>query len=411
MKRFKNMPDSADEEGEDLNKTNFRIFAPDKAKTKSQGGIKSRVWITVANPKPMVISITVAPPAEATQFADFQDIVMTACEEAVKNSRGMISDSLACDTPLIQWTAFIPRVDGFKKDDGFVLVDEDAYSEWIKTLAAVGNGVASLSLEMDDPRAEVKRAHQSSVLARLAIRKDAKETVEAANRLKASNVKPTTDLTLFDEGSDDDVEEEIDADDVKLLIRKLYKHHPHDPSYDTLIPVYIDPGNRERFIILTYHACKEWARAILKPTAGVTIDSPPSSLKFETRASSSKRKRGSKSGVAHQGKGGHPHHGHHGHNGSHCCSHHQGYPSSVTSEGTPAPDDTDMRQYVKFIGFRNQENVIELLVNNDMTSYKIFKSRNLDRSLLLGLGLTVGVVTQLFDNVSRFERKLAKNKK
>jgi hypothetical protein len=70
-----------------------------------------------------------------------------------------------------------------------------------------------------------------------------------------------------------------------------------------------------------------------------------------------------------------------------------------------------MRQYVEFIGFRNQENVIELLVNNDMTSYKIFKSRNLDRSLLLGLGLTVGVVTQLFDNVSRFERQLAKKKK
>ncbi|KAA1072105.1 hypothetical protein PGT21_027909 [Puccinia graminis f. sp. tritici] len=70
-----------------------------------------------------------------------------------------------------------------------------------------------------------------------------------------------------------------------------------------------------------------------------------------------------------------------------------------------------MRQYVKFIGFRNQENVIELLVNNDMTSYKIFKSRNLDRSWLLGLGLTVGVVTQLFDNVSRFERQLAKKKK
>jgi hypothetical protein len=31
--------------------------------------------------------------------------------------------------------------------------------------------------------------------------------------------------------------------------------------------------------------------------------------------------------------------------------------------------------------------------------------------LLLGLGLTVGVVTQLYDNVSRFERKLAKHNK
>jgi hypothetical protein len=239
------------------------MYAPDKAKAKSQGGIKSKVWLTVANPKPMVISITVAPPAEATRFADFQDIVMTACEVAVKNSRGMISDSLAMTTPLIQWTAFIPRVDGFKKDDGFVIVDEDAYNKWIETLAEVGNGVAALSLEMDDPRQEVRRAHQSSVLARVAIRKDAKETVDAANKLKGSNVKPTNDLELFDEGSDDAEEEEIDADDVKLLIRKLYKHHPHDLDYDTLIPVYVDPSNRDRFIILTYHACKEWARAIV----------------------------------------------------------------------------------------------------------------------------------------------------
>jgi hypothetical protein len=236
------------------------MYAPNKAKAKSQGGIKSKVWLTLANPKPMVISITVA-----TQFAEFQDIVMTACEVAMKNSRGMISDSLAMTTPLIQWAAFIPQV------DGFVLVDEDAYNMWIKTLAQVGNGVAVLSFEMDDPRQEVRRAHQSSVLARVAIQKDAKETVNAANKLKGSNVKPKNDPDLLDKGSNDNVEEEIDADDVKLLIRKLYKHHPHDPDYNTLIPVYVDPSNREQFIILTYHACKEWARAIVSHFSCLSI--------------------------------------------------------------------------------------------------------------------------------------------
>jgi hypothetical protein len=134
-------------------------------------------------------------------------------------------------------------------------------------------------------------------------------------------------------------------------------------------------------------------------------------MKYEMKPKASRRQRHSKSGLAHQHTDNHPHHANQVHHGSQCCSHQHGYPSSVTSKGTPVPDDTDMRQYIEFIGFGNQENVIKLLVSNDMTSYKIFKSGNLDRSLLLGLGLTVGVVTQLFDNVSRFERQLAKNKK
>ena len=129
----------------------------------------------------------------------------------------------------------------------------------------------------------------------------------------------------------------------------------------------------------------------------MSVHSPPKSLKYMS-VSSSKRKRSRHDDVAQALirylKGNES-----GHSGS----------SDICSSGAPSIDDeAGIREYVEFIGLRNPNAIIETLINNDIDSHKIFKSRTLADLVLLLIGLTVGVVAQLRDKIGKFEKFLAR---
>ena len=80
--------------------------------------------------------------------------------------------------------------------------------------------------------------------------------------------------------------------------------------------------------------------------------------------------------------------------------------SSESSVSSP-PNDSNIEGYIDFLGIRDREHTLDILLTNGFHTYKVFKSRGLARSDVKALGLTLGVVTMLFDNVAKYERALA----
>ena len=137
--------------------------------------------------------------------------------------------------------------------------------------------------------------------------------------------------------------------------------------------------------------------------AGVSVHSPPSCLPYIT-ASGAKRARihntdgsGSSSGInssgvellaqllgANRGRS-------------------EGSPNHDSPLSSP-PNESHIEEYLEFLGIRDKDHVLEILLANSFHSHKLFKSGGLARADVKALGLTLGVVTMLFDNVTKFKR-------
>ena len=67
------------------------------------------------------------------------------------------------------------------------------------------------------------------------------------------------------------------------------------------------------------------------------------------------------------------------------------------------PNKDDIEAYLDFLGIHDKDHTLEILLENGFHSHKVFKSSGLARSDVRELGLTLGVVTMLFDNVAKYE--------
>ncbi|KAA1064293.1 hypothetical protein PGTUg99_008783 [Puccinia graminis f. sp. tritici] len=380
--------------------TSFKLFVLDADKSKKA----KKVWLLISPPNPIEIEITVSPSELATTYDQFKSLVTTNCESAVSNTGRILMDGLLTGSPEINWFVSIARVEGFKKGKPFPLTNQVAFDSWIEALAKVAAKESSLSIEMTNPNKVAKLQHDAEVLAKDAARKEAKRLIIAAREKRAlegdTDVGKRKRLDGDSEDEDNESEDDVDYDKdaVKLVMRQLYATHSANAMYDRHMPVYIHPTNHSKFFLLSHGTCQKWARAITKVTAGVSLQSPPKDIKFDILPSTNATA-GGKTGPAAATSTQCAHL-------SHSCS---GRPSPPPSSDGPEPGkDIGIRDYVLFIGLRNTDEVVDLLVQNDLQNYKIFRSRNLDRPALRALGLTLGVVTQLCDSVSKFERHLAK---
>ncbi|PLW07463.1 hypothetical protein PCASD_21072 [Puccinia coronata f. sp. avenae] len=87
--------------------------------------------------------------------------------------------------------------------------------------------------------------------------------------------------------------------------------------------------------------------------------------------------------------------------------------SSSQDDGTAEVGISAIKDYVNFIGLKNSEGdqLAKLLFTHHITSYKMFKSKNLDRKHLFDLGLTIGIIAKLYNNIGKFRRHLSKKRK
>ncbi|POW20346.1 hypothetical protein PSHT_03699 [Puccinia striiformis] len=68
-----------------------------------------------------------------------------------------------------------------------------------------------------------------------------------------------------------------------------------------------------------------------------------------------------------------------------------------------------INEYIDFLGYKGAraDEIIKTLIDNDLQTYQIFASPNLDHAALRDLdGMTLGLVTKLCDGVSPFEEHL-----
>lgn len=382
--------------------TGFRFYVLDRLKK------GKKTWVVIASEESFNIPITASPKDQATTYADFFATLSAHCEAVEPNTGRIVSEYVEKKKDDIVWTVLIPRVPGFMKGKPFVLKNKEGYNKWIESLEENKSDVTSLFLKMKNPTSQAKRAHNAEVLAKEAIRTKTKRMViEAKEAKRADDLKSgKRDLDEDNDDLDDlDDNEDTDCDAVKLMVRKLYATHPANTQYDQGLPVYVNPADPTLFIPLTHGNTQIWAKAIIQSKRGVSLQSPPNELRYEkvsAKRNSSKANAAAIRGGAQSNCGG-------------CCNssqhQHQTLAHNPVSSDGPCPQpgpNAGIDKYVKFIGLRQPARISEILVENDMTNYKTFRSQNLDKNLLKDIGLTVGVVTQLVDNVPKFERHLAR---
>ncbi|PLW17871.1 hypothetical protein PCASD_19677, partial [Puccinia coronata f. sp. avenae] len=82
----------------------------------------------------------------------------------------------------------------------------------------------------------------------------------------------------------------------------------------------------------------------------------------------------------------------------------------MSNHHTSCRNKTNMYDYINFLGIRNSEYTLMILLANGFHLHELFKSPALSRSVVRELGLTLGVVTMLFSNVARYNQYLRSQK-
>ncbi|POV94125.1 hypothetical protein PSHT_16410 [Puccinia striiformis] len=276
--------------------------------------------------------------------------------------------SITYGKPAITWTVTIPGVTEFKAP-GERLLSEWSFKRWMSALRTGSKTKAMLVLKMPNP---------SSVQARLATR-------------TFSNVKPyemrpgwrprrppipiRLAISIPTPGDPNPSDSESDGSDMIS---------PHERTLRSTCPVYLDPLNKRRYIVLSVGNCQEWAQALIDRKPGVSIISP-----LLPDLSRSDRQTVCRHGQSNRAW--HPN------------------PAPLQQEVTaPAQDPASIGDYLDFIGFsHNRQLILDILIANELTFYRIFGTPHMTTTHLITLNISPGVSASLCDNVGRYEQHLA----
>ena len=132
--------------------------------------------------------------------------------------------------------------------------DSPQYREWLDTACDKGRTDVALMLKMENPAKLAKRAEMEDLLAAQALRD---QTVKDAAAAKRKNCDSDSDI----DGSEELEPEEWDY--LNVHMNKLYDKYAIDSRYDLHTPVFIDPGNPNRYMLLTADACSTWAHNLV----------------------------------------------------------------------------------------------------------------------------------------------------
>ncbi|PLW48536.1 hypothetical protein PCANC_12183 [Puccinia coronata f. sp. avenae] len=381
--------ETKDEEDNKINiKIGFRLFVAGKNKQ------EKKIWLPINSTEDFSIEVMVG----TTTFDEYQKMVINACNKAFPNSSPIIKKDLTARAPQIKWYGTIPKTPNFLKKDKYEVTDHASYSNWVETAYDVSRSEIGLLLKMSNPAEAIKRAQREDLLAAQA---DHEEAVQiAAAKRKASD----GDDDDPDANADDELDP-VDWERINTHMKKIYAANLTNVKYDQHLPVYIDLTNPHRYILITLEACEEWARALMARKEGVSAKTPPSSLVYRT-LSPAKRAQIAPGGL----------------DGSNSNAitpsnfdllstlfasrqYHTTRAEELSDRSlSPPPDEPDMEGYLYFLKIRNKEDVLEKLLANGFDSHKLFKSAGLLQSEVKDLGIPLGVVTALFDNVSKYTR-------
>ncbi|PLW11419.1 hypothetical protein PCASD_20201 [Puccinia coronata f. sp. avenae] len=301
----------------------------------------------------------------------------------------------------IFWYGSIPRCPKWAKKDRVKIGRPSLYHKWLETACDLDRSKVVLAIHMTNPSKVAQWAEMEDLLAAQVLRDEAAQV--AASKRKSTKADS-------DGGESDELDPE-DWDNVNVHMHKLFKKHLVNTMYNRLTPIFIDPSNPHRYILLTEEACSTWAKALIKQKDGVSLESPPSSLKY-IMLSPAKQAALDNSSVA-------------GTSTSTVTDSNiqliaqllagrnqmtptiSGRSDSVMSS---PPNKSHIEGYLDFLGVCDKECTLEILLANGFHLHKTFKLTGLLCSEVKDLGLSLGVVTMLFDNATKYNHHLAANR-
>ncbi|KNZ49234.1 uncharacterized protein VP01_5133g2 [Puccinia sorghi] len=276
----------------------------------------------------------------------------------------------------------------FNKSENFLISDSESYNQWVQSAACLAKDVVSCGLKLSNENSsQIKK--QEAAAAEVWNHLISIEAGRNASTSRRRNQDDLNDPTLDFE------------DKTNLYMEKLYQAHQPNLKYEKDFPIFIDTTDPNRYIPLTLATVQAWAKALNSGTDGVSISSPPSSLRFVNLSSKKCKINHETSGSNNVGqllvnllisknKVG-------------CPSPSDGSQSSDSEVGTTA-----IINYLKFIKIRptKHEEVLEILEKNDITSFKLFKSKNITQDHMSRWVLSNGIIAQFRDNVLKYKKSL-----
>ena len=251
----------------------FAIYCPEKKPKK-----KEPVWVCFRQPRSgCLVHFN---PAEIS-WSTFQTIVKDAASVKYKHMGHKIEEGTNSTPWTINWSAYILRDDEWPKSSPTDMHEEAAFSAWMEYIVASGRNQGGIQIMMENPQEEATRARKEDLLT--------KNVLKAQSRLSTTSQSQRRGHRL-----DSDVDEENSSsdeyEDLEIYANQIYEKYAIIQHYDPLLPSYPHPADPERYIILSSANVDVWAKALAKRTPGVTLESPPSSIKYETHSLASPRK-------------------------------------------------------------------------------------------------------------------------
>ncbi|EFP78567.2 uncharacterized protein PGTG_04523 [Puccinia graminis f. sp. tritici CRL 75-36-700-3] len=307
---------------------------------------------------------------------EFYNLVADECEKNRVGAGDIIRDAVASGSPRMDWwiSLKLRTAPQFNKNakPRPKINDESAFAAWMQVIIDSGadNTNSYLELVMENPAVAKKKAKTDQAARAYKLARQAAQDANASKRPAPGQDHPDQAPTA------------ADFDTRNVLANKLLSIHQPNTKYERKLPVFIHPTKDNQYIPLTGAVLDIWATALEKSVDGVSLYSPPASIKFE-KVSAAKRQRLDDDQPRRK------------------------YSPTSDSDSSVLiqPDDNLMRKYVEFvIKPEKRDAVLQILDQHDIVHPKLFKSKTITEEKMSKWGLSDGIVAQLRDNVSRFDK-------
>ncbi|WAQ91649.1 hypothetical protein PtA15_15A38 [Puccinia triticina] len=337
----------------------------------------------------------------------FHQLVAAKCAKNYAKLPSLLHKGTTTIPPYIHWSGYIICNKQWPKGRPKPISTRSDFAAWIDaiTKARTPATKGGVSIKMADPAVEIALAANNDLLVESVRRSEAWEAAMAAQQSQGSllGLHP---LDLMDDDSDgDSCNEDFKA---RTIIKvDLFNKYKQNTGVVSSHPIYPDPTDVNRYIILTPGNVALWAKAIHLKEPGVGLLSPPATLKYYNRKTKKSLLLDASPGAPGPQLG----------SSDLVASLVEACRATIRSNATnlnlvQSPPSLDagslegdpplLIEYLKFAGVLPTEKTLAILAGKDIDSYQMFADGYMSNEDLKGLGLTKGTLAKLRNNVGPY---------
>ncbi|POW07906.1 hypothetical protein PSTT_07981 [Puccinia striiformis] len=359
------------------------LYCPEKKKSKVS-------WVAV---RPSDVSVSFNTRDHMDLLA-FQHAVADECNKSISSTGKMIMEGTTASPQAVNWTACIFKNLAWPKANPQPINNEEAFARWITEIKRSCQARGGVEVRMENPKDEVKKANNEELVARTIKRMEARRT-GPLNQNQECRESPLR-FQLRSMGIEASSGPDFTALDNQ--IDEIYQKYGMNTEYDRIHPVYLNPLDAIN-TSFSHRAMSRFGRRLC-------LVSAPNTIKYLSRrkqrggAAGLTSKTQNDTGVATAALG---------EISKWLTSHPLGGPSQASPPSSIMGDvDHTLGEYLQFVGIAShkREEVLNILLQNDINHYKMFKV--LTYKQLAALDLNLGVITKLCSNVTKYRSHLAR---